>query len=228
MAPVPNMLQRFASARRVQATHSWRDDEFWVVDVESTGLDLRRDHIIAYGAVPIRRGRIQIADATYGLVAITDAVPEASTCVHYIRTQDLAAAPPSEEVMHQLDSLIGDAPIIAHCAVIERTLLRRAYRTSGLRLRNPFIDTAPLATTVLDECIHGGFISLEYAATALGVPVHAPHHALGDALTTANVFLAVASRLERHCSSAPLTAATLIAQSTSPPTRRRVEAWPHP
>jgi DNA polymerase-3 subunit epsilon len=28
--------------------------------------------------------------------------------------------------------------------------------------------------------------------------VHSPHHALGDALTTAQVFLALASHLEQH------------------------------
>ena len=199
-----------------------------MIDFESTGLNLRRDKIIAYGAVPIRRGRIQMADATYGLVGITDTVPEASTCIHYIRTQDLATAPPLKTVVRQIDSLIGDAPIIAHCAVIERTLLRRAYRACGLQLRSPFIDTAPLATAALNEEVEGGFISLEYAATALGVPVHAPHHALGDAITTANVFLAVASRLERQLAPTPLSTAALVDKSTPPPFGRKVEEWPYP
>ncbi len=34
-------------------------------------------------------------------------------------------------------------------------------------------------------------------AEHLGLCVHTPHHALGDALTTAEVFLAVVSKLER-------------------------------
>ena len=35
----------------------------------------------------------------------------------------------------------------------------------------------------------------EWLATALGLPVVDPHHALGDAVTTAQVFLVLASRL---------------------------------
>ena len=33
-------------------------------------------------------------------------------------------------------------------------------------------------------------------AAELGLPVHAPHHARGDALTTAQAFLALATHLE--------------------------------
>ncbi|MDP8977546.1 MAG: 3'-5' exonuclease, partial [Actinomycetota bacterium] len=38
--------------------------------------------------------------------------------------------------------------------------------------------------------------NLTALAGRLGVPVHRPHHAFGDALTTAEVFLALATRLE--------------------------------
>jgi DNA polymerase-3 subunit epsilon len=39
--------------------------------------------------------------------------------------------------------------------------------------------------------------ALEEVARRLGLPVHTPHHALGDAFTTAQVFLVAATRLER-------------------------------
>ena len=40
-------------------------------------------------------------------------------------------------------------------------------------------------------------VQLEAAARALDLPAHRPHRADGDALTTAQVFLALASRLDR-------------------------------
>ena len=43
----------------------------------------------------------------------------------------------------------------------------------------------------------GGEPDLEWLAGDLGLPVVNPHHALGDAITTAEVFLALASRLGR-------------------------------
>jgi len=39
-------------------------------------------------------------------------------------------------------------------------------------------------------------VPLGEAARRFGLPVHRPHHALGDALTTAPLFLAVATGLE--------------------------------
>src|SRR5262249_28428143 len=68
------------------------------------------------------------------------------------------------------DSRIGARPIIAHCAVIERTLLRRAYQDCLYTLTNPFIDTAVLAAAALNVNPGGAAIALEYAAGALGVP----------------------------------------------------------
>ncbi|WP_458319649.1 3'-5' exonuclease [Mycolicibacterium brisbanense] len=204
-------LKNFGHGDR-SGSRSWRDDELWAVDLETTGLNLRSDKIISYGAIPIHHGRILMARATYGLVHIAEAVPAPSACIHGIRTQDLAAAPPIKDAVAQLHTLIGDRPIIAHCAVIERTLLRRAYRGCGRRLTNRFIDTAPLAARALGVSITEGAISLEYAATKIGVPVHTPHHALGDAVTTANLFLALASRLEQQLGT--LSTAALIEIST--------------
>lgn len=210
-----NLLSRKPFERGDRSgTRSWRDDELWVVDLETTGLNLRSDKIISYGAIPIHHGRILMARATYGLVRITEAVPAPSACIHGIRTQDLATAPPINDAVAQLNTLIGDRPIIAHCAVIERTLLRRAYRGCGRRLTNRFIDTAPLAARALDVPTKDGAISLEYAATKIGVPVHTPHHALGDAITTANLFLALASRLDQQLGTTPLSTAALIETST--------------
>ncbi|GAA4711491.1 hypothetical protein [Phytohabitans rumicis] len=36
----------------------WREAEFCVLDLETTGLDLRRDEIVAYGAAIVRPGPV--------------------------------------------------------------------------------------------------------------------------------------------------------------------------
>ena len=53
----------------------------------------------------------------------------------------------------------------------------------------------------------------------LGQPAEAPHHALGDALTTAQVFIALASLLDTV---APQTVGSLLtASERTPPVARR-------
>lgn len=192
----------------------WRTDTFVVIDLETTGLDPRHDHIVSYGAVPVRDGRVRTSESVYGLVNVPHDVPGTSVKFHGIRTQDLEGAPPLQDCVATLDELIGDHPVVAHCAWVERSFLRKAFRHYYLPFTSSIVDTAVLAQRVLDvELERGQSISLEYATTALGLPVHSPHHALGDAVTTASLFIALASRLERGHT---LTTATLLEMSSTP------------
>jgi DNA polymerase-3 subunit epsilon len=176
----------------------WRTDTFIVIDLETTGLDPRRDHVVSYGAVPIHDGRVKTSESVYGLVHVPHDVPASSVKFHGLRTQDLDGAPPLAECVAVLDELIGDHPVVAHCAWIERSFLHRAFRRSYLPFTSSIVDTAVLAQRVLGVDLEPDqAVSLEYATTALGLPVHSPHHALGDAITTASLFIALASQLER-------------------------------
>ena len=88
--------------------------------------------------------------------------------------------------------------LVAHAAWVERAFLGRLLRTRGARLRGPVVDTQrcsagcgwPSATAARRP----GCRSTALAA-ALGLPVHRPHRAAGDALTTAQAFIALAALL---------------------------------
>jgi DNA polymerase-3 subunit epsilon len=193
----------------------WRADTFVVIDLETTGLDPRHDHIVSYGAVPIRDGRVKTSESIYSLVHVPHDVPASSIKFHGLRTQDLDGAPPLAECVAALDELIGHHPVVAHCAWVERSFLRRAFRRSYLPFASPIVDTAVLARRILDVDLGPDqAVSLEYAATALGLPVHSPHHALGDAVTTASLFIALAGQLERG---ETLTTANLLELSEGQP-----------
>ena len=57
-------------------------------------------------------------------------------------------------------------------------------------------------------------ISLSGLARVLGQPAETPHHALGDALTTAQAFIALASKLDTV---APQTVGSLMSANRSAP-----------
>jgi DNA polymerase-3 subunit epsilon len=200
MSSTTNWARRLGGRRSHRAAVTdvdWRADTFVVIDLETTGLDPRRDHIVSYGAVPVRDGRVKTAESVYGLVRVPGDVPGASIRFHNLRTQDLDGAPSLADCVATLDGLIGGHPIVAHCAWIERSFLRRAFRRSYLPFPSSIVDTAVLVHHVVDIDVEPDkVVALEYAATALGLPVHSPHHALGDAVTTASLFIALAGRLE--------------------------------
>src|SRR5687768_4088207 len=53
----------------------WREAEFCVVDLETTGLDLRRDDVVSYGAVIVRQARIPTWTHCRGTTGTADRRP---------------------------------------------------------------------------------------------------------------------------------------------------------
>jgi DNA polymerase-3 subunit epsilon len=200
-------------ATRADTRSPWREAEYCVLDVETTGLDLRHDQIIAFGAVPIRHGRIRAADAFYTLVRPDRSIGAAATRVHALRRADLDEAPRMEDCVSEVLSVMTGRVLVAHAAWVERAFLSRVLRSARVKLHDPLLDTAALAYHCVDLPRHADqAISLEYTASVLGLPVHTPHHALGDAMTTAGVFLALATRLS---TSAPRSVADLARLSAN-------------
>ena len=174
----------------------WRDVEYLALDFEATGLDLRNDDVISYGAVPIRDARIVVGDQQYALVRPTKPVPPESSKFHVIRNQDLVDAASSTIAAKDLLGLLRGRVLVAHAAWVEVAFLRRFFNLHGATFDSPVIDTASLARALhLRPRIDTHEPHLETLAVELNVPVHDPHHALGDAFTTAQVFLVLAHRL---------------------------------
>jgi len=190
----------------------WQNADFCVVDIETTGLNCRRDRIISFGAVPVSGGRAIVAESTYTLIKPECRISEESIKIHALRQSDLVDAPTLDECLDDLSSALDGRFLVAHSAWIERGFLRRALKPHGIRLLQPILDTATLAQRCLGITPDPGGhqISLEYASSMLGLPAHTPHHALGDAMTTAQLFLALAGRISAD---RPLSVADLAALS---------------
>jgi len=188
----------YARAPLPEARTPWREARWCALDFELTGLDRRHDEIISFGAVPIEGGRIRLRGTASGLVRPTRQLSEASIRIHGIRAADLARAPALQEAIGPLLEALAGRVLIAHSALVETTFLRRALRQSGLKLRGRVVDTEVLGRVWMHE-LDGKLrrhVELGELAAALGLPADRPHVAIGDALTTAQVFLALASHLD--------------------------------
>jgi DNA polymerase-3 subunit epsilon len=176
----------------------WREAEFCVLDVETTGLDLARDDIVSYGAALVVGGRIPCGRVVYREVRPERPVSVGALTVHGLRTADLAGAPSIGDLLDELVDLLTGRILVAHAVWVERAFLDRALHPRRHRLGRAVVDTAALLRACrLVEPTKRVEPNLESAVRGLGLPVHSPHHALGDAFTTAQLFLALATRLER-------------------------------
>jgi DNA polymerase III subunit epsilon len=188
---------QFEEAGRPADETAWRDARWCALDLEMTGLDPRREEIIAVGAVPIDDGRIVLGGGLYTLVRTTRRSQHGAVLVHKLRVPDLADAPPLEEALDRMLELLAGRVPVFHTAAIERSFLERQFARRRVRL--PVADdTEALGRLWLrhrDGSAPEG-ISLARLAAVLGQPAETPHHALGDALTTAKAFIALAALLD--------------------------------
>jgi DNA polymerase-3 subunit epsilon len=174
----------------------WRAAGWCVVDLELTGLQ-RSDEIIAIGAVPVLGGAIALGEAMYALARADRAPAHGAVLVHKLRSADLAGAPPLSAAVDELLRMLAGRVPVFHTAVVERTFLGRELRRRRVRLA-PEADTEALGRLWLrerDGVVPAG-LSLARLCAVLGIPGETPHHALGDALTTAKAFIALASHLD--------------------------------
>jgi len=194
--------------RRLGA-RSWRAVEFASLDFETTGLDPGRDQIVSFGVVPIRDGRVVVGERVYREVSPAVRPSPASVTVHGLRQIDLQPARSLDAEREVLGSALHHRFLLAWAAEVEAAFLATTVGGSVRSWRRRIIDVLVLARRV--EGLRPPTESLSYSLTAaaarFGVPVHSPHHALDDALTTAEVFLVLATRLS---SPQPPTARSLL------------------
>ena len=200
MANETGLIQRakYLPFLRLSLNENWRNFNYCAIDLETTGLDLGVDEIVAIGAAHIRQARIVAGENFYREVRPIGSPSVQSVRIHGLRASDLEEARTINEVGPELIADIEGEVLIAHAAWMERAFLKRQVSSSIFPKSKLIIDTAGLARALgyaREEGEHEP--SLEFLARRLHLPVYAPHHALGDALTTSVVFLALSTELER-------------------------------
>src|SRR5919201_5872856 len=80
----------------------WREAEFCVIDLETTGLDAAVDEIISFAALRIAGGRLRLEGVHHQLIC-PRRMPEAETIrIHGLRSRDLVGAPPLSAALEGL------------------------------------------------------------------------------------------------------------------------------
>ncbi len=169
-----------------------------VLDLETSGLDMRRDIVLSIGAVVIENGGIDLGDQFESTLLRPAQKVSESVLIHGIAPSELEAGDDPAEALLDFMAFVGSSPILAFHAPFDRRMLTRALKaTLGYKLRHPFFDVAELAPMLcpdnrprqngLDEwCRH------------FGLQVLQRHHASADALATAELALILFSKARRQ------------------------------
>lgn len=150
------------------------------LDIETTGLDPDKDAIIEIGAVRFSDRRIDGEWST--LINPGRRIPPFITQLTGITDQMVLKSPAIKNVLADLQSFVGDAPILGHNIRFDLGFLRK----QRILVHNQTLDTYELASIFLPGA---GRYNLGALAQALNVMLPANHRALDDAHATRGVYL---------------------------------------
>lgn len=180
------------------------------IDVETTGLDPRRDHLLSIGFVPIDGYEIKLAGAR----TLHVRPPEgeggvgASATIHGLTDDMLVDGLAPAVALEQVLQALAGRVLLAHHAPIETGFLTRlAKQAHGTSFPVRVIDTMELGRRMLDTNVQPlprNALRLWTLRDGYGLPVYPAHDALQDALACGELYLAQLSALEEQ-SREPLT-----------------------
>ena len=158
------------------------------LDLETTGLSVEHDTILEVAAVKFQGD--QVIDTFESFVAPGRSIPYRVQRLTSITANLLTNAPLFETLYPELQSFLGDLPIVGHSIPFDAGFLRKR----GLARTNPLIDTFELASVLLPSLKS---YNLGQVAEALGISVPVGRHrAMVDTVLAMDVFLALHQRLQ--------------------------------
>ena len=164
-----------------------------VIDSETTGLEPAKARIVEIAAVRLAAGQIDTGTPFRRLVRPGMPIPASATEFHGISDAAVAEAPAFREMWSELSAYLGRSVVIGHSLGFDLAVLKNECERAGLDWVTPATLDTRLLAEVTEPNLSGH--SLDQLAAWLGVHVAGRHTALGDAMTTAQIFCALVPRL---------------------------------
>lgn len=177
--------------------HPYTGDELVAIDCETTGVDTRTAEPVSIAAVKVRGDRVLASESLDLRLRRPASLTGDSIRVHGLRGIDLDDGECLDEALAKLLDFIGNRPLLGWHLDFDLAILNRQLRPRfGFELPNSGIDVAQLYHRQLRRSAmepDPATIRFDTVAQVLDVPVMGRHTALGDAVTTALMYL----KLER-------------------------------
>jgi len=189
-------LRAWQSLPEPDARLPWDACRLVVVDVESSGLDVRKDHLIAIGAVALVNGRISLADSLDIVLQQSQVSGKANILIHGIGGVAQRQGMPSAEALLTFLEFIGKSPLIAFHVAFDQSMIGEAMKAHlGFHFKHAWADLAYAAPALYPQLARR-FRSLDQWIAYFHIGNYARHSALADALATAELLLALRPQLE--------------------------------
>ncbi|MEN8177619.1 MAG: exonuclease domain-containing protein [Pseudomonadota bacterium] len=199
-------MRDYLSAPLPTKKSTCHDLDIVALDLETTGLDPKRDKILSFGLVHLRKMSILLETSQHGFISLAEEIPEESAVIHQITDDVAASGKPIEEALPGLLAELRGKVMLVHYARIEQNFIDAACRELyGVPFVIRTIDTLVLARRLFEirnHTIQTGNLRLFNLRPQYNLPQYKAHNALSDALATAELFLAMAAEMyprQKNC-----------------------------
>jgi DNA polymerase-3 subunit epsilon len=174
-----------------------KDTKFCVIDLETTGLNVKRDEIIAFACVPVQELKLLVNNAYYTLVKPEKYKIE-SMKYHGISINDLKKAPSFNEIANNILKTL-DGIIVGHSVEFDYMFLKKSFKKIGIKFEKDVIDIILiekwLAKKEKDIKLD---VTIEGLMNRYGLNDYYRHNAFADAFFTAQIFQFETLKLSRY------------------------------
>jgi DNA polymerase-3 subunit epsilon len=168
-----------------------KDQEYTVVDIETTGLSYRNGaEIIEIGAVKIKDGKI--SERRGSLIRFYGEMDPFAFKAHGITKEMTKDQPDIEEVLPRVRKYIGDSIVVCHNAKFDVPFLNHYLKEMGLSLIEQHVCTLKALKQLKNKGFYNGINNkLDTACRYYDIELKNYHRASWDAKATAELFLRI-------------------------------------
>jgi DNA polymerase-3 subunit epsilon len=180
-------LDRYSASRPDDASCPLDRQRLVVLDVETSGLSPRTDHLLAIGAVASHGNLVRFDDSFYAVLRQEKPSAAENILVHGIDGTTQTSAPDPVESLLDFLTFARKSPLVGFHVEFDRVFIARSMREAlGITLSNAWLDLADLAPALCPEFAARAH-TLDDWTGLFGIDNHARHDALADALATAQL-----------------------------------------
>ncbi|HVP77495.1 MAG TPA: 3'-5' exonuclease [Thermodesulfobacteriota bacterium] len=163
------------------------NSKFCAIDIETTGLDTKKDEMIAFACVPIVNLKILVHDSFYTMINPKKYKIDAMK-YHGISKDDLKTAPTFAQVAGRIWEGL-DGILVGYCVEWDYAFLRRQLKSVGVHLKRDVVDIAMVEKWLAERRrIDNVDLRFEAMMRGYGLEQYYRHNAAADAFFAAQIF----------------------------------------
>ncbi len=157
-----------------------------VVDVETSGLDVRRDRLIAIGAVAVNGGLVDFSDAFQIVLRQIETSSTDNILIHGIGAGEQSTGVAPADALLAFLAFVGKSPLVAYHAFFDQAMIEKTARLHlGIGVDLPFIDLAWVLPDLVPNFRQDGRVALDDWLAHFRIGNIQRHNAVSDAYATA-------------------------------------------